>query len=404
MADERTALEQRDGFVVLRLEGEPYQMGLQHGRLLRDRIQLMRRTLYQDLIFRQGRLFGYGFVALCRALLAIMQRHIPADLKREMRGVADGARVPYLDILFFNCFDDLLHALVRLVLTLPAPARARMGMACSSFVALGERTASGRMLMGRNLDYYLEGGVLGADGIVTRTMKQQLVVYAVRPVRGRSFVSIGWPGCIGVVTGLNDRGLALACLTSPVPGQTPNGTPLPLLYRAMLQRCERIAEVEAGLRRSRRTIGNNLIVASAVERDAALFEYNPWLVRRVDARDGQLATTNHYQGAEIGACQREWLIPNSLHRLQRLSTVCATPRGITVEDAQRTLLDTITPDGVEPDVFSMLFNPGTVYGAVIAPEDLRLWLRATDRPDRSFEELDAAALLELREPAVASPL
>src|SRR5581483_5937764 len=233
-------VERREGFLVVWLEGEPGEVGLQHGRALRERIQLMRRVLYQDLIFRQGRLAGWAFLGLCRALIAIMERHIPPDLVREMRGVALGAGVPYRDVLFFNCFDDLLHALMRLVLLLPARARRPFGLACSSFVALAERTADGRMLLGRNLDYYLDGGVLGADGIVTRTMQEQLVVYAVRPARGRAFVSIGWPGCIGVVTGLNARGLALACLTSAVPGQTPNATPLPLLYRAIAQRAERL--------------------------------------------------------------------------------------------------------------------------------------------------------------------
>jgi hypothetical protein len=361
----------------------------------------MRRTLYRDLIFREGRLVGSGFLALCRVLLAIMQRHIPTDLVREMRGVAAGAAVPYRDVLFFNCFDDLLHALVRLVLTMPAPARARLGMACSCFAALGERTASGRMLIGRNLDYYLSGGILGADGLVTRTMKEQVVVYAVRPRRGRAFVSVGWPGCIGVVTGLNDRGLAVACLTSALPGQTPNGTPLPLLYRSFLQRAERLDDVESALRASRRTVGNNLIAASAVEGDAALFEFSPRLVRRLQPRGGQLTTTNHYQDAQLAPRQRDWLIPNSLHRLQRLGSVCAAPRGMTPQDAQRTLLDTSPPAGVEPDVFSMLYNPGTIYSAVIAPEGLQLWLRANDRPNRDFLELDAAALLGVREPIAA---
>src|SRR5581483_10225116 len=137
------------------------------------------------------------------------------------------------------------------------------------------------MLLGRNLDYYVVDGVLGADGIVTRTMQEQLVCFVIRPSRGHAFVSIGWPGCIGVVTGLNARGLALACLTSAVPGQTPNATPLPLLYRAIAQRAERLDDVESALRRGRRTIGNNLVAASALDGTAALFEFNPWLVRRI---------------------------------------------------------------------------------------------------------------------------
>ncbi len=392
-----------EGFVVAQLSGDPYEIGLQHGRLLAERIQQMRRTLYQDLIYRQGRVFGVGFTLLCRAITAIMERHIQPELRQEMRGVADGAGVGYRDVLLFNCFDDLLHALVRLVLLLvPPPLRARVGLACSCFVALGERTTSGHMLLGRNLDYYVVDGVLGADGIVTRTMQEQLVCFVIRPSRGHAFVSIGWPGCVGVVTGLNARGLALACLTSAVPGQTPNGTPLPMLYRALLQRHDTLEAVEWGLRKSRRTIGNNLLVASARDRSAALFEFTPWQVRRVDPQDGRLTTTNHFQTPELIPSQNGWVIPNSRQRLKRLSALCALEGPLDVAQAQRALLDTTPPPDGQADQFDCLYNPGTIYSAVLAPEELRLWLRATDRPGRPFVELDVAEALGSSRPAAVA--
>lgn len=387
-------LRQEDGFVVVTLEGDPYQIGLQHGRLLADRIQLMRRTLYDDLIFRQGRLFGLGFVALARSITAILERHIPEPLKLEIRGVADGSGIGYRDVLFFNCFDDLLHALIRLVLTLPPQARARVGLACSALVSLPSPGGDEPMLLGRNLDYYVSGGVLGADGIVTRTMKEQLVCFAVRPDRGARFFSIGWPGFVGTVTGVNQHGVAIACLTSALPGQTPNGTPLPLLYRSILQWSGELDQVERIVRRARRTVGNNLVAVSARERNAALFEFTPREVRRRDPIDGRLATTNHFQDAQLAARQAQWLLPNSTHRYRRLETLCATPE-VTVSDGQRFLLDTCPSSDAEAEEFSCLYNPGTVYSTVIAPRERRLWLRATDRVDRPFVSLDLAAELGL---------
>jgi isopenicillin-N N-acyltransferase like protein len=321
--------------------------------------------------------------------MSLMEPYIPPALKREMRGVAVGSGVSYRDVLFFNCFDDVLHSLVRLALSLPPQARARLGMACSSFVSI-PNTPHSRILVGRNLDYYLEGGVLGADGIVTRTMKELLVCYVVRPQRGESFVSIGWPGFVGVVTGLNASGLTLACLTSAVPGQTPRGTPLTLLYRELIEKCKTVGEAERMLRRSQRTIGNNVVLVSPCEREAALMEFTPRAVRRSSAHDGRIVSTNHFQNMELAASQLGWVIPNSLHRRDRLHQLCAGA-DVSVQDAQRMLLDTVVPTDTQAEAFSCLLNPGTVYSTVIEPESLRLWLRANDRPSRTFVQIDAGA-------------
>lgn len=391
------AISQAEGFLLVRLEGDPYEIGVQHGALLADRIVAMRRTLYNGLIFRQGRLLGIAFLALARVLLAIMERHVPAELKLEMRGVAAGAGVPYRDILFFNCFDDLLHSLVRLALAVPAPARARLGMACSCFVALGDRTAGGTMLLGRNLDYYLEGGILGADGLVTRTMREHLVCYVIRPAGGHAFISIGWPGCVGVVTGLNRTGLAVACLTSALPGQTPNGTPLLLLYRSIIQRCADLAQVEATLRTSRRTVGNNLVVASTTDRNAALFEFTPRVVRRIAPDGGQIVATNHFQNRDLAADQTNWVIPNSVHRLERLSALCRD-QDLRLDLAEGYLTDSVLPRRPDGEAFSCLHNLGTIYSVVLAPEELRAWIRATDTPDRAFAEVDVGVELGERTP------
>ena len=89
------------------------------------------------------------------------------------------------------------------------------------------------------------------------------MVFVVRPSRGQPFASVAWPGFVGLVTALNADGLSLACLTSTVPRETANGTPLLLLYRAIAQHAGTLDEVEWLLRGARRTIGNNLTVASA---------------------------------------------------------------------------------------------------------------------------------------------
>src|SRR5688572_27958003 len=127
--------------------------------------------------------------------------------------------------------------------------------------------------------------------------------FAIHPAEGKPFVAIGWPGYVGVGSGMTDARLAPPCLTSAIPGQTTNGVRLPLLYRSQLQHCRTLEQVESILRPSIRTIGNHLVVASAADKDEEPFEFTPSDVRRRHSVDGRLTTTNHFQDAELAAAQ-----------------------------------------------------------------------------------------------------
>jgi hypothetical protein len=325
-----------------------------------------------------------------------------------MRGVADGARVPYRDILLINCFDDVLHALIQLNpvvapllhhrfvkpvlgwLGSPTPP-ATAGFACSAFALTGTASATGAPIHGRNLDYLVNDGFVDPDGIVPRELRENLVVFVVRPMRGQPFVSIAWPGFVGLVTSLNADGLSLACLTSTVPEETANGTPLLLLYRAIAQHASTLDEAEWLLRGTRRTIGNNLTIASGPAASARSFEFTMRRVRTVPAVNGLLAATNHFQHPDMAELQTGWVVPSSENRLARIRDLFGGGRH-GIADAQAALTDRCPPDGGD-DVWDCLSNPGTIYSSITDPAALRLWLRAYDRPERGWVELDFAETL-----------
>jgi hypothetical protein len=72
---------------------------------------------------------------------------------------------------------------------------------CSALVVEAERSRTGRPIFGRNMDY-LGLGYLHEYTLVT--------VY--RPRGQRAFVAVGYPGMVGVVSGINDAGLAVTAL------------------------------------------------------------------------------------------------------------------------------------------------------------------------------------------------
>ena len=383
----RAPVERHPGFTLVRIAGRPYERGLQHGRLLREEVRRLRAAFYRDVVYFRGRAWGLALQAVMAPILLLMHRHIPAELRLEMRGVAAGAGVRYRDVLIFNCFDDLLHALWLIPMAARRLPFVGRSFACSSFALLGQRTSTGRLLHGRNLDYEVVD-CLANDGAVTRVLKENIVVVECRPDDGHAFLSVGWPGVVGVVTSLSEAGLSLACLTSTVSGETPNGIPLPLLYRRITQHAETLSGAELMLRGARRTIGNNLLLASGAEDDARVFELSPSSIATRRAEAGKLITTNHFVHDAMVPSQNGWSFPSSVERLNRLTDLCGAG-ACTPEQATAFLRDTLSrgPDG---NLWGCLENPGTIYSTVAEPASGRLWIRPNDRPDRQFVELTAS--------------
>ena len=351
-----------DGILIVEISGDPYERGRQHGAALGERVRHLRSRLVNDIVFGKGPAMGSAFLGILYGILARMHPNIPRELREEMHGVADGARVPYRDILLINCFDDVLHALIQLnpVLApimhhrfvkpvlgwLGAPPTPAPGFACSAFALTGPASATGTPIHGRNLDYLVNDGFVDPDGVVPRELREHVVVFKVRPTRGRPFVSIAWPGFVGLVTALNADGLSLACLTSTVPRETANATPLLLLYRVIAQYAGTPDEVEWLLRGARRTIGNNLTVASGPATGALGFEFTMSHVRTVPDLNGLVAATNHFQHPTMAELQTGWLIPSSVNRLRRIHEMFGSGcHGIA--EAQAALVDLCPPAGAD---------------------------------------------------------
>jgi hypothetical protein len=401
-----------DGLLMVEVAGEPYERGRQHGQALGERIRHLRDRLIGDIVFGKGPAMGAAFLTVLLGILARMHPNIPRELREEMRGVADGARVSYRDILLINCFDDVLHALIQLNPVLApllhhrfvkpvlgwigAPPTPAPGFACSSFVLTGSASATGAPIHGRNLDYLVHDGFVDPTGLVPRELRENVVVFVVRPTRGQPFASIAWPGFVGLVTSVNGAGLSLACLTSTVTRETANGTPLLLLYRLATQYASTLDESEWLIRGARRTIGNNLTAASGPADDARLIELTMGRVRAIPACDGLVAATNHFQHPSMVELQTGWVVPSSESRLARLHELFGAGRH-GIAEAQAALVDACPPTGGE--VWDCLDNPGTIYSSIVDPTRLALWVRAHDRPDRTWVELDLSEPLRAACPA-----
>ena len=105
-----------------------------------------------------------------------------------------------------------------------------------------EHSATKGPLFGRNLDFYTLG-MLDKYSLVT----------VHRPKGKHAFVSIGFPGLFGCVSGMNDAGLALAVhevflARDGASMFNPKGVPYTFCFRRILEECETVEEAEKLLR------------------------------------------------------------------------------------------------------------------------------------------------------------
>lgn len=164
-------------------------------------------------------------------------------------------------------------------------------MGCSALVVEPEHSVTGGPLFGRNFDFPTLG-----------ELDQYSLLFVVRPTGRHAFASVTFPAAVGVVSGMNDAGLAVATLDvyESADGSSqfnPAGTPLAFVFRRLLEECTTVAEAEALLRAEKPTTWMNLAVC---DRDSsAVFEITPARIGRRDADHGVLACTNHFRTAGL---------------------------------------------------------------------------------------------------------
>lgn len=330
---------------VLRLGGSPYARGYEHGRLLAPAIREMDAILNQLMDAKSLHVPLLGKAMAVRTARKL-EAHIPPEYLAEMHGVADGSSVPYADILLFNVFDDLLYV-----------------HGCSS-LGLEQGPAAGEWIHARNLDYLLH----------QLARFKTVLVY---DTPGRTYLSVGFPGYIGVLTGFNDRGVSLSAHTS-ISADNAVGVPTGFLYRRIMEEAGTLDQAVAILRAGPRTIGNNLLLGS--------YRENRFLAAEVTARQcetrapdgGAVVVTNHFQCEALGELQRgpDRLLQGSRQRVQTLQefqSVLGRPAG--VADVQRWFA---SPKG-QGAVFPSVANKGTVQGVIFAPAEGAYYLAKGNR-------------------------
>ncbi|MEX2558782.1 MAG: C45 family peptidase [Pirellulales bacterium] len=233
-------LEQIDGYLVLHVKGKPYDMGYQHGALLKDHVRENLHHLF-EVKAKDARieLLGIQFGAkdLIAAIVRVQGPHVPARFMEEMEGLAAGAGLSPDDIRLANFIPELFH--------------------CSGFAVMNGATVDGTLYHGRILDYATDW-----------RLQEHAVLMVAEPDGGIPFVNVTYAGFVGSVTGMNAQSVSIGEMGGRGLGHW-DGTPMSFLVRRVLEEAQTLDAALAIFRDSKRTCEYYYVIADGKDNRAA---------------------------------------------------------------------------------------------------------------------------------------
>src|SRR6516165_3048518 len=270
------------GWIVLHIEGEPYERGVQHGRLLAEEIAAHIRCFAA---VQSPKAPADGWKSLRMLVNSLFLRRYDKEYLEEMKGIADGATaagarfqgraVELLDIVALNSgieIDFLGENLEATPTGLEGkkfkephyPHAKKLPVEhCSAFAATGPATADGKVVFGHITMWSLYH------------VRHYNVWLDVKPTKGHRVLMQSFPG--GIMSGLdyymNDAGLLVAETTIKQTRFDINGDSMVSRIRKALQYGSTIDEAVRILEKANNGVyTNEWLLADTKTNEVAMFE------------------------------------------------------------------------------------------------------------------------------------
>lgn len=267
----------QNGFTIVYLEGDSFQIGYEHGYLLKKEIKdiyknyLLNTLLKKYAAFPLKRFFLWNYFKL-KALS--YQKYIPEYLKEELKGIAKGSGLSYSTILVMHTFLDTMRLL-------------RKSKQCTNFVIMPPLTLENKLYHGRDL------GFSPPDDL-----KNKLVIFFIKPKKGIPFVSISWPGICGVLSGMNMEGVSISETSVGTAEVSKKGVPLMFLLRDVIQNSQNLNEAIKRIISQKRICGYTITLAQKND-EAATIEVTSTRFQLFFPKKNYLISVNHYLSPEL---------------------------------------------------------------------------------------------------------
>ena len=226
-----------DGHAVLVVRGTPEEMGRRYGERLKTAVVNNMHRILHGIGLAETVRSGKWFPRTLKETWEKQAKYVPERFIREMDALADAAGVPRETVRSANIFPEHFH--------------------CSGIALRGAATEGGRLFHGRILDYMTEVG-LQATAVVT----------VMAPRDHHAWANVGYAGCIGTVTAMNELGLAMGEMGGRGEGHL-DGIPMTFLMREVMERFETTDDALAWIRSVPRTCEYFYVLSDAKTKNMA---------------------------------------------------------------------------------------------------------------------------------------
>ncbi|MDQ0783521.1 C45 family peptidase [Chryseobacterium sp. W4I1] len=266
----------------LYIKGNPLQLGYNNGALTQNLMQQQEEIFFSKV---EGFVPSKFKQKLLRGFLKWYNRkmylNVRDDYQAELYGLSQYSSdkynfiaPKYLRNLYLHGAHDIGHAMQDLAM-----------VGCTSLAVWNENTEDGELLIGRNFDFY----------VGDEFAKNKLIEF-VEPEAGIPYMSVSWPGMIGVVSGMNKEGITVTINAGKSKIPLSAKTPISLVTREILQYAGNINEAIAIAKKRKVFVSESILVGSAHDKNAVIIEVSPenFGVYRVE-NTSKVYCTNHFQ-------------------------------------------------------------------------------------------------------------
>lgn len=281
----------QSGLWELKIKGNAFQRGEAIGKLSPDLLYYQEKVFVDQI---REIIPSESYLKFLRFFIVLFNRELGKNVAEEFRdeiyGISlsctheyDFIGTPYERQLNYHSAHDLGHAMQDYML-----------VGCSSFATWGTQSADSSLLIGRNFDFYV-GDAFAHNKLVS----------FYEPEQGYKFASVGWPGMIGVLSGMNETGLTVTINAAKSAVPTGSATPISILTREILQYASTIEEAYAIAQKRQTFVSESILIGSAKDGKAAIIEKSPEkTVLFAGEEKDRIICTNHYQSEAFSKDER----------------------------------------------------------------------------------------------------
>ena len=224
-------LDCQKGIKILYLNGSHYQMGYQHGYLLKDEVNENMRAFISYI--EKSTTYSYLL-----EMWNVTRPYIPICYIKEMQGICDGAEVP-----FENMAVSYMYVLF-------------LDMQCFTYAAWSNATIDGKLYHIRSLDFPL----VIQDPLTGKYIQENSVIIVKNPEDGLKSIVPSIAGAINFYQGINEKKISIGVEVCWSSNQTLKGTPVIFKTQKILESAHSLDE-SIDILKQNKTLGWNFIIS-----------------------------------------------------------------------------------------------------------------------------------------------